>query len=164
MRRITFWTIAIIVVLVFYYSFYGNSRKFVAIYGSDLFKRRVESGLSMSHLRFVVKNSGKVDAIFNEEKRICEVRKTIYHLDWKDKIKDFIHARFGSSVKLVPMIDGKIDESWISIYAECGKIIKGKLSRFFENGWLVSKIAILSGGKILAYYDPITDELLVPPQ
>ena len=164
MRRIALWTIALIIVLVFYYSFYGNSQKYVAIFGSDSFKKRVEDGLKISHLRFLVKNSGRVDAIFSEEKKICEVHKTIYHLDWKNGVRDFIRARFGNSVKMVPVINGNLDSDWTLIYAECGKIIKGSLSSFFENGWLVIEIAILYDGKVVAYYDPITDELLEPTQ
>ena len=162
MRRITLWTIAVIIALVFYYSFYGSSQKSVAIIGSDSFRERVENGLRLAHLRFVVKDSGRVDAIFDEERKICEVRKEIYHLDWRDDVKNFIYARFGGSIDLIPVIGGKLDENWLAVYAECGKIIRGKLSGFFENGWLISKIAVLSGGEVVAYYDPITDELLEP--
>ncbi len=162
MRRLALWTIVVILVLVFYYSFYGNSRKYVAIYGDKTFQETVEKGLGLSHVRFVVKNSGKVDAIFDEKSKTCEINKTVYHLDWKSNIKDLIFARFGSSVELVPVVNGKVDKSWEFVYAECGKVIKGKLSGLFENGWLVAKVAILLNGKVLAYYDPITDELLEP--
>ncbi len=162
MRRLALWTIVVILVLVFYYSFYGNFQRYIAIYGDKTFQRSVEEGLGLSHVRFVVKNSGKVDAIFDESRRTCEINKTVYHLDWKRDVKDLIFARFGSSVDLLPVVGGKIDRNWKMVYAECGKMIKGKLSELFENGWLVAKIAILSNGKILAYYDPITDELLEP--
>ncbi len=162
MKRIALWTVVVIIALVFYYSFGSNAQKSIAIFGSKSFRERVEKGLGFSHVRFVVKNSGKVDAIFSEASRTCEVHGVMYHLDWKESVKDWIKERFGYGVTMLPVFNDEIDKDWVRVYSECGKIIKGRISMAFENGWLIVKVAVYKDGELVAYYDPISEELIEP--
>ena len=160
MKKLALWTIIALLALVFYYSFNLNALRKIAIFGDENFEKSVIKGLRMAGVNFVL-SDGKVDAIFDQRRKICEVHKSVYNLRWKYEKIVKVKEELGYDVKIYPMVDGKISRDWALIYRECGKIVKGRQSTVFENGWLVAEMAIERNGKLIGTYDPKTDTLEV---
>ncbi len=152
------WTIIALLALVLFYTFSAKRLYRIELSGSSSFEKRVKEALSLEHIRFDVAEDSNIG--FDQNSNIFFYKNQIYHLEWKPE--DVQRARDMSgcqSCTLVPIVNGKIDENHLEIFRECARIIKGRATGYFENGWLTLKMGMLKNGRLLFIYDPITRTL-----
>ncbi len=159
MKKLVIWTLIVLLALIFYYSFKVNAIRSVAIIGDEEFKRDVMRGLTAAGLRFSLRESGTVDAVFDQRRKICEVNGKIYHLDWKEEVRFAVERKFGFGVEMVPVVRGK--RGWWRVFEDCGRIIKGKGTTVFQNGWLIVRAMVLVKDEIVGTVDPVSGSIEV---
>ncbi len=150
-----FWTIVALLALVFFYTFSSKKLYEVTVLGDENFLKNVKNALGSLHINFKIVDDSNI--VFDQKSKTFTINGKVYHLTWSGSvIKRVVKNTDCKNCRFVPVINGEYDENYFEILKDCGDIIRGKIPRYFQDGWLIVKIAVFDGDKLLFIYDPLS--------